>query len=139
MKFFLVLSNRILVFRSMCSAKSVVAAMLGLNCNPSLRSRILCGTLPWNTRLGSHSILEWYIVLYFRIAMGKYLCHCFLYSADAVFKTVLIVAWAHSRTPIICACFVVACFKLMPNLSATSCITWETKTLPLSVLIRVGK
>ena len=34
--------------------------------------------------------------------MGKYLCHCFLYSPDAIFKEVLIVAWARSRTPIVC-------------------------------------
>ena len=71
--------------------------------------------------------------------MGKYLCHCFLYSPDAIFKEVLIVAWARSRTPIVCACFVVACFKFLPNISATSCITWETKTLPFSVIISVGK
>ena len=71
--------------------------------------------------------------------MGKYLCHCFLYSPDAIFKEVLIVAWACSRTPIVCACFVVACFKFTPNISSTSCITWETKTLPLSVIMSVGK
>ena len=55
--------------------------------------------------------------------MGKYLCHCFLYSPDANFKEFLIVAWARSRTPIVCACFAVACLKFMPNISATSCIT----------------
>ena len=71
--------------------------------------------------------------------MGKYLCKCFLYSPDAIFKEVLIVAWARSKTPIVLACFVVACFKLMPNISATSCITWEMKTLPLSVIMRVSK
>ena len=69
--------------------------------------------------------------------MGKYLCHCFLYSPDAIFKEVLIVAWARSTTPMICACFVVACFKFMPNIWANSCITWETKTLPLSVIMSV--
>ena len=71
--------------------------------------------------------------------MGKYLRHCFLYSSDAIFKEVLIVAWARSMTPIFCACFVVVCFKFMPNISATSCITWETKTLPLSVIMSVAK
>ena len=29
--------------------------------------------------------------------MGKNLCHCFLYSPDAVFKEVLIVAWVGKR------------------------------------------
>ena len=71
--------------------------------------------------------------------MGKYLCLCFLYSPDAFFKEVVIVAWAPSRTPMVCACFVVACFKSMPNIPTTSCITWETKTLPLSVILSVGK
>ena len=71
--------------------------------------------------------------------MGRYLCPCFLYSPDAIFKEVLIVAWACSRTPMVCACFVVACFEFMPKISATSCITWETKTLPLSVIMSVGK
>ena len=75
---FLVLSFRFLVLRSNSSAEFVVCVALGLNRNPSLWSEILCGTLPWNTRLGSQSILEWYVVLYFRIAMGKVLCHCFL-------------------------------------------------------------
>ena len=63
MTFFLVLSFRILVRRSNSSPKSVVGAILGLSRNPSLRSRILCGILPWNTRLGSQSILEWYVAL----------------------------------------------------------------------------
>ena len=71
--------------------------------------------------------------------MRKYLCHCFLYAPDAFFKEVSIVAWARSRTPMVCACFVVACFKLMLNISATSYITWETKKLPLSVIMNVGK
>ena len=71
--------------------------------------------------------------------MGKDLCHCFLYPPDAIFKEVLIVSWARSRTPKVRACFGVACFKFMPNFSATSCITWEAKTLPLSVKISEGK
>ena len=71
--------------------------------------------------------------------MCNYFCHCFLYSPDAIFKEVLIVAWALSRTPMVCACFVVACFEFMASFSAISCITWETKTLPLSVMISVGK
>ena len=71
--------------------------------------------------------------------MGKYLCHCFLYSPVAIFKEVLIVAWARSRTPMVCACFVVACFKFMPSISATSCTTWEIKTLLLSVIMSVGQ
>ena len=48
-------------------------------------------------------------------------------------------ACAPSGTPIVCACFVVACFKFMPSVSATSCITWETRTLPLSFITSVGK
>ena len=44
--FFLVLSYKVLVLRSNSPAKSVVGAMLGLNPYPSLRSKILCGTLP---------------------------------------------------------------------------------------------
>ena len=71
--------------------------------------------------------------------MGKYLCHCFLYSPDAISKEVLTVAWARSRTPIVCACFVVACFKFMPNILATSCITSETKKHPLPVIMSAGK
>ena len=63
MTFSMVLSYRILVLRSSSSAKSVVGAALGLNRNPSLWSRIMCGSLPWNTRLGSQSILEWYVVM----------------------------------------------------------------------------
>ena len=73
------------------------------------------------------------------IAMGKYLCSCFLYSHDAIFKEILIVAWARSRTPIVCARFVVAYFKFMPSVSDTSSMTWETKTLSLSVKMSVGK
>ena len=71
--------------------------------------------------------------------MGKNLCPCFPYSIDAISKEVLIVAWARSRTPIVSACIVVASFKFMPRFSATSCITLETKTLPLSVLRSMGK
>ena len=44
-----------------------------------------------------------------------------------------------SRTPNVCACFVAACFDFMPGSSATSCITWWMKTLPLSVKLSVGK
>ena len=66
--------------------------------------------------------------------MGKRLCHCCLYSPEAVFKEVLVVAWARSSTSIVWACF-----KFMPNILATSCITWETKTLPLSVIMTVEK
>ena len=71
--------------------------------------------------------------------MGKYLCHCFLYPPDAIFKEVLFVAWALSKTPMVCACFVVACSRFMPSISATSCITWETKTLLFSVMMSIGK
>ena len=67
------------------------------------------------------------------------MCHCSLYSPDAVFKEVLIVVWARFRTPRVCACFVMAIFNYMPNISANLCITWETKTFPLSVIIGVGK
>ena len=45
--------------------------------------------------------------------MCKYLCHFFLYSVDAIFKEVLIVAWARSRFSV-----VFACFKYMPKVSA---------------------
>ena len=38
-----------------------------------------------------------------------------------------------------CACFVVACFKLVPSISALSCVTWESKTFPLSGIRNVGK
>ena len=48
-------------------------------------------------------------------------------------------AWARSMTTVACACFVVACFKFMPSISATSCITWETKTLPLSVMMSLSR
>ena len=71
--------------------------------------------------------------------MGKYLCHCFLYSPHAIFKEALIVAWVRFSTPMVCACFVVAWFKFMPSISATSCMTWGTKTLPLSVIMSVSK
>ena len=71
--------------------------------------------------------------------MGKYLCHCFPWSPDATFGEMLIVAWAHSRTPMVYACFVVSCFKFIPNISATSCTTWETKMLPLSIIMSVGR
>ena len=63
MTFFLFLSYRILILRSNSSAMSVVGAMLGFTLNPGLWSGIICGTLPWNTRLGSQPILEWYVVL----------------------------------------------------------------------------
>ena len=39
----------------------------------------------------------------------------------------------------VCACFVVACFKFRPSISATSCINWEPKTLPFSVIMNVSK
>ena len=39
----------------------------------------------------------------------------------------------------VCACFVLACFKFMPSISDTSCIIWETKTLALSVMMSVSK
>ena len=71
--------------------------------------------------------------------MGKFMCHCSLCSPDAISKETLIVAWALSWNPKAYACFVVACFKYMPKTSATSCITWETKTLPLSATMSVGK
>ena len=71
--------------------------------------------------------------------MGKHLGHCVLYSPDAILKEVLIVPLAPSRTPFVCACFVVACFRFMPNVFATSYKTWVTKTLPLSVIIGVVK
>ena len=64
---------------------------------------------------------------------------CFQFSPGAIFREHLVVAWARSRTPTVCACFVVACFKLTPGISATSCITWERKTLSLSVIMSVGR
>ena len=57
--FFLVLSDKNLVLRSNSSARSVVGAILGLNCSLGLCSRMLCGTLPLNTRLDSQSIGDW--------------------------------------------------------------------------------
>ena len=71
--------------------------------------------------------------------MGKFLCHCFLYLPDAILREVSIVAWARPRTPIICACFVVACFRFMPSISSISFITLEMKTLYLSVKMSVRK
>ena len=71
--------------------------------------------------------------------MGKYLCHRFLYSPYAIIKGTFVVAWARFRAPMVCAGFVVACFNFMPSVLAVSCITWETKTLPLSVIMSVGK
>ena len=53
--------------------------------------------------------------------MGEYFRPCFLFSPDDFFKEVMIVAWARSRTPTVCACFVVACFNFMPSFSTTSC------------------
>ena len=57
--------------------------------------------------------------------MGQYLSDCFVYSPDAIFREIMIMAWARSRTPVVCTCYVVACFKFMPSISATSSITWE--------------
>ena len=51
--------------------------------------------------------------------MGNYLCHCFLYSPDAIFEEVLIVAWARPRIPKVCACFVVHVSKLCLNFRLT--------------------
>ena len=48
-------------------------------------------------------------------------------------------AWTRSMTLTVCACFVVAYFKFMRSISLTSCITWETKMLPLSGMVSVGK
>ena len=71
--------------------------------------------------------------------MGKSLCHCYLCSHDANFEEIFIVAWARSRTPTVCACFVVSCFKFMSIISAAWCLTWDAKTLPLSIILSVGK
>ena len=48
-------------------------------------------------------------------------------------------AWARFWTPIACPCFVNASFNYMPSISATSCMTWETKMLPLSVIMSVRR
>ena len=64
------------------------------------------------------------------------MCPCFVHSPDSIFKVVFIVAWAHSRTPMVCACFVAVCFKSMPNISVSSCITWEMKMLPFLSVIK---
>ena len=48
-------------------------------------------------------------------------------------------AWARSRNPIVCACFVVACLKFMPSISTISSITLKMKTLSLSAKLSVGK
>ena len=44
-----------------------------------------------------------------------------------------------SSIPIVCACFVVACCRVIPRTSATSLITWDMKTDPLSEMIVVDK
>ena len=41
-------------------------------------------------------------------AKGKIFCGCFLYSPNAGLQEVLNVSWAYSRTPIGCACWILA-------------------------------
>ena len=72
------------------------------------------------------------------MASGKFLSHCLRVSPEDIFSNVFIVAFVLFKTPIVCACFVVAWRSVIFRTSAVSGITFETKTDLLSVIITVG-
>ena len=55
------------------------------------------------------------------------------------FREILIVEWALPGPRLFLACCVVTCFDFIPSISTSSCIAWETKTLPLSDIMTAGK
>ena len=78
-------------------------------------------------------------MLFFKIVNCRNLCQCLRNSLEGIFSDVFIVASVFSWTPIVCACFVVAWWSVIPRTSIFSCITFATKTEPLSVIITLGK
>ena len=62
----------------------------------------------------------------------------FGYPPVYISKEVLIVAWACCKSPIVWTWLVVACFKLILTICATSWLFWELKTDPLSVVMIEG-
>ena len=60
-------------------------------------------------------------------------------SPEDNFIDVTTVVCFFSTTPIVCACFMVSWRTVIPRTSNTSCITFETETELLSVIITVGK
>ena len=64
--------------------------------------------------------------------MLTYVCQNDLRSSVSIFNACLIDAWERSSSPTVSACFVVACFRVIPRRPATSLITCHVKTVPLS-------
>ena len=100
---------------------------------------MLCGIWPWKTRVGSHSSVAWYVVLWFKTAKGRNLCQLFLNSPVDALRCALTDACVRSNSPIVWACFVVACLSSMFRTAATSSVTWEVNCVPISVMIVVGR
>ena len=71
--------------------------------------------------------------------MLTYLCHMDLLSPVFIFHVFLNEAFVCSNIPIVFACFVVACCRVILRTSVTSLITWDMNTDPLSDMIVVGK
>ena len=67
------------------------------------------------------------------------MCHCLRNAPEDNFSVISIVACIFSRTPIACACIVTAWRSVKYRTSTFSCMTFETKTEPLSVITSGGK
>ena len=70
---------------------------------------------------------------------AAYLCHNDLRLPVSIFNACLIDAWDRSSNPIVWACFVVACFRVMPRTLALSLITRDIEAVLLSEINVVGK
>ena len=68
-----------------------------------------------------------------------FLCHMDLHSLVSIFRVLLSEACNCSSFPIVCACFVVACCRVIPRISVTSSITWDMNTDLLPEMMVVGK
>ena len=98
------------------------------------------GTSTVKTLLGSHPILEWYVVLQLSTTKCRYLCHWGRYSPEAIFKRILSEACVLSSLPIVCGgCFVVAHISVMPKIWVISAMMVDVKAEALSVMRVVGK
>ena len=120
--FCFVLSIKSFVLFWISSTNSVVGVICSYGLFPSLWSNILYGTRPWDTLVASQPILAWKLVLWFRTANGKYLCHC-----------------GRSKYPIVCGCSVVAHLRVIPKICVISAMIVEVNAVPLSLLSVVGR
>ena len=78
-------------------------------------------------------------MLWFSTANGRNLCQLCRNSPVAALSWVLTEACVLSRSPIVRACFIVACFSSAPRTAVTSWVTWALNCVPRSVMIVVGR